>query len=122
MLLFINPITTKKSRKVGTMERLINATMSLVRSREPIILLRLSNISFTKFLRIRKTSRIRRIIFIFIRPKTIILVAAGRLLPMFEMWVSMYVRIKMAAATATMIYRSRLRLLCSSADNCSVIG
>src|SRR3989338_5445119 len=74
------------------------------------------------FLRIRKTSRIRRIIFIFIRPKTIILVAAGRLLPILEMWVSMYVRIKMAAATATMIYRSRLRLLCSSADNCSVIG
>ena len=123
MLLFINPITTKKRRKVGTIESPTNATISLVRSLEPIILLCLSKISFTKFLKMRKTSKIKRMMFTLMRPKTITLVAVGILLPIFEMWLSMYVRINMAAATAIIIYLSRLRLLYSSVDiSCSVIG
>src|SRR3989338_2088439 len=116
MLLFMKPITTKNRRKVGTIERLTKATIKRVRSREPIILLRLSKMSFTKFLRIRKTRRIRRIIFILIRPKTITFVAAGRLVLILEIWLSIYVTTNIATATATTIYHSRFRLLCSSVD------
>ena len=66
--MLIKPMATKKRRSVGIIERPIKATMSFVRSRDPITLLLVSKKSLTKFLSIRKMRRTRRIILRFISP------------------------------------------------------
>jgi hypothetical protein len=96
MLVETNCKAIKKSRMVGISDKEIKDMTSRTRSDLPKEICRCSNISRTRFLKTRKTTRSSRITLIFISEKTRTLPLIGKVTsPIWKTTVSRYVRIGM---------------------------